>query len=96
MQQSERGGLQSHFFGDCLIDRMMRRRYIEATGELLGEKEEALVVAGGALDTKNFERNVLKSLRYKDDGTVLVHKWVTEVPCDTSSTSKIKSVASST
>ena len=41
-----------------------------------------MVVAGGALDTEGLEENVQELLRYKEDGTVEVHKWVTEIPYD--------------
>ena len=71
-------------FGDCWIDQVMLRKYIEATKELQGDlksRKEALVVSGGALDTERLEEDVQELFRYKDDGTV-VHKWITDVQCD--------------
>ena len=69
---------------DCWIEQVTRRKYVDGTEELknyLKRRKEALVVPGGALDTERFE-DVQKLLRYKEDGTVQVHKWITEVPYD--------------
>ena len=71
--------------GDCWIEQAMCRKSIEATRELkndLRKRKGALAVLGGTLDTQGLEEDVQKSLRFKEDGTVEVHKWITEVPCD--------------
>ena len=41
------------------------------------------MLSGGALDLEGLEEHVQKLLRFKEDGTVEVHKWMTEVPYDT-------------
>ena len=40
------------------------------------EKKEPLVISGGVLDTEGLEEELF---RHKDGGTVVVHKWITDV-----------------
>ena len=58
---------------------------MEATKELKGDlkrRKEALVVSGGALHMEDLEDDVQKLFRFKDDGTVAVHRWITNVGYD--------------
>ena len=85
-QRCKRGGFQNQPCGECWIEQVMRRTYIEATERIEGRfsksRKEALVVSGGALDTEGLEEDVQTLFRYEEDGTVGVHKWITEVPYD--------------
>ena len=63
----------------------MRRKYIEATKELINDlkkRKEALVVSGGTLDTEGLRDDVQNVLRYTEGDTVEVRNWITEVPYD--------------
>ena len=58
----------------------MLQKYIEATKELeedMKRRKEELVVSGGVLDT--VEEDVNELFRNMDDGTVAMHKWITDV-----------------
>ena len=48
----------------------------------LERRRRALVASGGALDTEGLEEGVQNLFRYKEEGTVEVHKWITELPYD--------------
>ena len=63
----------------------MSRGYNEATKELwkeLQRRKEAFLVSGGILD-KGLE-NVQNVLRFKEDCTVEVHRWIADIPYDAS------------
>ena len=63
----------------------MRRKYIEATKELINDlkkRKEALVVSGGTLDTEGLRDDVQNVLRYTEGDTVEVRNWIMEVPYD--------------
>ena len=64
----------------------MRRGYNEATQELqkeLQRRKEAFLVSGGILDTEGLE-DVQNVLRFKEDCTVEVHRWIAVIPYDAS------------
>ena len=60
-------------------------RAIEATKDLKNELQEvveASVVSGGALGTEGLEEDCQNLFRHREDGTVDVRKWITQVPND--------------
>ena len=45
----------------------------------LKKRKVALVLSGGELDTEGLSEDVKELFRYKDDGTVEVRKWMSDV-----------------
>ena len=84
-QRRKRGGVQSQLIGDCWIEQVMHRKYMEAAKELevdLKKSMETLVLSRGTLDTQEWKKMSKLLFRYKGDGTVEVHKWITEISFD--------------
>ena len=79
----QRGRLQNNRFGDGWIEHLMCRRYVQATKELRGELKRRSGEAIFSRRTLNLEvlmEDVEALLRYREDGTVEVHRWITELP----------------
>ena len=78
----ERGGLEIQPFGSCWIETVMRRKYMEVTRDMtreLKKRKDALVRSGGVWTQKAFDEDVQELFRYKDDGTVEVHRCINDV-----------------
>ena len=74
-----------HPFGECWIEQVMRRRYIEATRQLRKELEEqekkpSWSPAGNFGHGKTLRRMSRIRLRHREDVTVEVHRWIMAIP----------------
>ena len=80
--QRKRGGTEAQPIGDCWVETLMRRKYVEITKDLkreLKRRVEDLVLNGGKLDTEGLREEVQDLPRHRDDGTVDVRKWFNDV-----------------
>ena len=78
----QRGGLQHNPFGDGRITHLMCRRYVKATKELRAElkRRKEAVFGSGTSDLEGLQADVEALWHCREDGTVEVHKWITELP----------------
>ena len=76
-QRRNRGELKSHPLGDCWIEEALRRKYIEATKELEKYFVECFGRSSGHSSIGSKGTTFHKKKR--DDGTVVIHKWITDV-----------------
>ena len=63
-----------------------REKHVEATSKQpknkgsIERKEEAILGSGGTINLVGLAEDVEALLRYREDGTVEVHKWVADAP----------------
>ena len=68
-------------FGHCRVETVMRRKYMEITRDFEREpkkRKETLVLSGAEVDTEGLSEDGMELFRYKDDGTVEVHRWISD------------------